>query len=206
MSRDWSYDKRYLWRFFEVNEIERTQPEGRSGGRLDINFPFANDGERKRAWLHDSLLWTIEMIEAGEIKLAFRGFIQATEYAGELYPGRGGTNASDLLISLRNYFEGVFEQTAESNQQLAEIIADAREGQGLDVFLFHVSSTLGPRVVATPSGIVRARTVEQAAALVREYVSRFYDLETTFEFRLFRPVRVNGVLTSTIHTPIYEGD
>ncbi len=199
---DFSYAKRSLWRFFEVNGIPRTEPEGRNGGRIDITFPYATDAERKNAWLHDSLLWTIEMIEAGELKLAFRGYVQATGYRAEV-PGHGGSNASDLWSALRNYFEAVFEQTEVNNQQLEEVIADAREGQGLDLFLFEILR----HGEHEQGGIVRARSMEMARSEIREWIAQVMPAPAgTYRFRMFRPFRVDGVMVTTFHTPIYEGE
>ncbi len=204
--RDWSYDKRYLWRFFEVRGIPRTQPEGRNGGRVDINFPYENRGEQMLAWLHDSLLWTIEMIEAGEIKLAFRGFIQATGYRAEA-PGHGGSTASDLCIGLQNFFEGVFEQTEASNRQLEEVIADARSERGLDIFLFEVVELRGNQVRDGVAGIVRAPNEKLARESIREWLDwAMASPQGEYRFRMFRTERIKDVLVTTDFTPIYEGE
>ena len=69
--------------------------------------------ELKAAWLADSILWSIEELEAQQPIYALRGFRQALGYAGELWQMAMRDNTDrvstsplrDALVSLGNAFE-----------------------------------------------------------------------------------------------------
>lgn len=80
-----------------------------------VNVSALPEIERKAAWLADSILWTIEELEAHQPIYALRGFKQAHGYSGELWvmaladkTERVSTSAlRDALVSLGNAFEDI---------------------------------------------------------------------------------------------------
>ena len=66
---------RRLWYWFENHGINR----GDRGAF--ISMEFESEKIRKQAWLYDSLLWGMEELEAGRLRLAYRGLIEAAQHA-----------------------------------------------------------------------------------------------------------------------------
>lgn len=134
---DWTYEKRALWRYFEVNDFQRSAPTTREDGRVFgghlLQHSFASDEVRYTAWLYDSLLWSIEMIEGYEAQgavhdllLAFRGYTQAAGYLERVR----NTSTSDIFIGLKNYFEGVLQSLHRERDEALLVMQDCLDENG----------------------------------------------------------------------------
>lgn len=75
---------------------------------------YETPGDKYEAWIHETLLWSIARVEAGEVKEAFRGLLQAREYRG----AKGGfwpnPMVSDCAIELQNEIERVLGEKGGS--------------------------------------------------------------------------------------------
>ncbi len=120
---DWTYPKRMLHRFFEVNGYERAD----RGQFTTWTFPTEN--ARLEAWLNDSALYTIESIEDENLIQAFRGFCQMAEYRAQL-PSRGGSSMADLYLHLKNYFEETFGRLTQERDEMMCVMQDVLEESG----------------------------------------------------------------------------
>ncbi len=120
---DWYYAKRALHRFFEVNGYQR---EDRGAF---TTFTFPSDEARLEAWLNDSALFTIEMIEDGDLIHAFRGFCQMAGYRAQL-PSRGGPSLADLYLHLKNYFEETLSGLSRERDEAIAVMQDCLNEAG----------------------------------------------------------------------------
>jgi hypothetical protein len=96
-SESLAYWHRALTRLVEIRGWDRANC---------LTHPYADDRDRYEAWLVDSLLWTIEEIQAARPVTAVRGLLQAAGYSGHL-SGFPGPSASDCFLTLRNIFERI---------------------------------------------------------------------------------------------------
>ncbi len=200
---DWTYEKRACWRYFEANDLDRSQPyvqEGHLFGGVLSTHTYPSPEARWEAWLYDSTLWAIEMAEGGELVYALRGLLQATEYAARV-PNGGGSTLSDIRTGMKNFIEESIRSAEQTRESLEAVLQDAREEQGLDVFLFRLERDAEQDI----SGIVRARNLGHARDVATEYLAPYrvipegqdrMDYERSV-LSVWSPARTSGVLITT---------
>jgi len=96
------------WSRYERNALVALQQMGIE--TIDSVLTFganAQPKDRYKAWLYDSLVWTIGRIRQGYPHEALRGLLQMCEYRGHLGGFWPDPMTNDAYSELRNHFEAV---------------------------------------------------------------------------------------------------
>ncbi len=114
-NHDFSWYKRGLLRYFEMHELNRDDRGLFVARATDADF------------LRDDLLWGIEQFEAGNLKLAYRGLIDAGKVAE-----RSGHDSTthDAWISLKIACEDALESLARERDEAIAVMQDCLEDGG----------------------------------------------------------------------------
>ena len=112
---DFNWYKRGLLRYFEVNEINR-----------DDRGAFVSRAS-PADFLRDSLLWGIEQYEAGNLKFAYRGLIEAAKDAE-----RAGHDSitHDAWTTLKIACEDAIADLTVDRDQAIAVMQDCLEDAG----------------------------------------------------------------------------
>jgi len=196
MSSDYAGYKRGLHRWLEREGLEYL------GGSLSVagtgqTPTFATAFTRNQAWLRESLLWTIDELEAGRTHYAFRGLLQVAQYSAN---GEGDSIAMDAFTTLKSDLENALRGTEKAQRELELVLQDAREERGqLPLFLF---SALIPDDNSV-SLVIQAHDAREATAYVRAWGMEHFPDDNWGADDLVNPI---GPIHPGIWGSIFAGD
>jgi hypothetical protein len=164
MSSDYTGYRRGLLRWLEHEGLEY------HGGTLSVagtgQIPtFGTNFGRNQAWLRESLLWTIDELEAGRVHYAFRGLLQVAQYSAN---GEGDSIAMDAFRTLKADLEDHLRGAEKAQRELELVLQDARAERGDSPNFLYVDQDV--------TLVIQARDEATAEAYAREWaVGRYPD-------------------------------